>query len=151
LYATVKSIKHRVLYDIDEGGDEPIIFRYGPVSELLSMTVQGTTVTLDSNGESEDIELGYWTVKYFPGFTANDVVDFSIIVGFSPQPCPADLREAIVQTSQLIRQYPNVAIISERIGDYAVTYADPADIDKFAGLNARVVNLLVDFVNPFIG
>jgi len=140
--------RHVILYDMDQ--DETIEVRDGPIASVESMSVSGSAVALDSVGESEDLVVRPWTLKYLPGLDARSVVVVEFRAGYTPENIPQKVREALIATAALVFQHPNVDAISERIGDYMVQYNNAFEAQQLYGLTSRICSLLKEFKRPRI-
>lgn len=121
--------RHRILYDMDM--DEVIEVRDGPISELVSCTIGGSTDSAGSGGTVvplEDLVVTPWTVKRIDGelFAKNQDVWLEFTRGYEPPNSASDggtlpprVRDAMIITAAELYKSPDTQFDAERIGDYS--------------------------------
>jgi len=92
----------------------------GPLTELTSVSIGGVTQTLSNYDAS------WWAVfgpATDPSFWPWDTVTLGYKTGWTSLTLPAPIRRAVLETAAARRtETGRSGILSERIGDYAVTY-----------------------------
>lgn len=148
LHARVVNHKVTIPYDLD--GDESIELRDGPVASLESFSIDSQDIDLDSSGESEDLLLGRWSVKYLPGLRRKSALAIRYVAGYTPRSLPPKMKSALIMATGLVIQNPNVTVAWEQIGDYQVSYGTGTGAASTTGyaLNARLCLLLSEFCRP---
>lgn len=125
-------------------------FDDGPVSALVSLTVDGTEI--DLTDEDEVIEVKPWFVRRNAGFSKSSKVVLIYTAGYEPgdsasdSNLPAQLRDAIIIAAGERYTQPDARKTSERIGDYAYTLqADPGQAQE---LSPTVLALIRKYRRP---
>lgn len=109
---------HRLLYDLDQY--DVVEVRQGPISQMLSITVEGSSVALTK------FDIGPWTVKRIDGTVLPKNTD--LVLNFNAGYDEADssggttmpqrIQDAILVTAGEVFNSPDPQFESERIGDY---------------------------------
>jgi hypothetical protein len=125
----------RIPYDVEP--DEPVEVRNGPIALVTALNLGGTDVELDSTGADPDNNLTVdpWSFRWFEGISANSECTLTYLAGYTCQTIPEQIKEAIILTAAMIHTDPDTTKISERIGDYAVTFSERNETEE---LNGRI-------------
>lgn len=94
----------------------------GPASELLSVSEEGEALAV------EDFALRPWSLARPDGFRPGRSFQITATLGWARDeepPLPGPLRQALLLTAAERLERTSSRLLSERLGDHAVTYAPP--------------------------
>lgn len=123
-----------------------IILRDGPLASVTSVTVDGTTLDLDT------LWLRKWSIEKtdedFPGGSTIVVV---YKAGYTSATIPDSLKRALIVTAAAIFNQPNLDLVYEKIGDYTRQTASGVpggQGQSSTSLNPAAAELIREFIRP---
>lgn len=110
----------------------------GPLTKLTTVSVGGTAITAYTSG--------YWWIYWDEWFPRQTDITLTYETGWTSLTLPAPIRRAVLETAAARRtETGRSGILSERIGDYAVTYTNE---EASAVLPGTAVMLIQPYRRP---
>jgi len=98
----------------------------GPLTELLSVTQEGVPLA------PEEVLAAPWFIARQAGFRPGRRLEVTGLLGWSAEegpPLPEGLRQALLlAAAEVLGRSSSSRVVSERLGDHAVTYARPTSL-----------------------